>query len=76
MAKLPDQANYLSGSMVQLTATADPGWTFAGWSGALSGTTNPASVLMDSNKAVTATFTQNTYTLTVTMRARCGGEAP
>ena len=57
--------SYVSGATVWLTATANTGSTFAGWSGAVSGTTNPISVTMDANKAVTATINLNTYTLTV-----------
>jgi hypothetical protein len=44
--------------VVTLGATADLGWTFAGF--------NPGAVVtMDDNKTVTATFTQNVYTLTI-----------
>jgi uncharacterized repeat protein (TIGR02543 family) len=50
---------------VQLTANPDPGWIFSGWSGALSGSANPANILMNGNKTVTATFTQIQYTLTI-----------
>ncbi len=59
VAKAPNQATYHYGDVVTLTATADPGWSFAGWSGALSGTTNPANITMNGNKVVTATFTQS-----------------
>ncbi len=46
------------GSSVTLTATPDAGlWTFAGWSGACSGTQITCQLTMDSDKAVTATFT-------------------
>ena len=62
----PNQATYVYGDVVQLTATADPGWTFSGWSGGLSGSANPASVTISGNTTITATFTQNQYTLTVT----------
>ncbi|HQK15542.1 MAG TPA: InlB B-repeat-containing protein, partial [Anaerolineae bacterium] len=65
VGKDPDQATYHYGDVVTLTATADPGWTFAGWSGDLSGTANPTSITMNGNKVVTATFTQDEYTLTV-----------
>jgi len=34
VTKAPDQATYHYGTGVQLTAAADPGWTFTGWSGA------------------------------------------
>jgi len=61
----PTGGSYLSSTVVTLTANADPGWTFDGWSGDLGGSTNPETIMMDGNKIVTATFTQDTYTLTV-----------
>ncbi len=64
-AKVPDQATYTYGTNVQLTATADPGWTFSAWSGDLTGSVNPDNITMDGDKTVTATFTQDQYTLTV-----------
>jgi len=65
VTKSPDQTTYTHGTVVQLTATADPGWTFSSWSGDLTGSTNPDSVTMDGDKTVTATFTQDTVSLTV-----------
>jgi uncharacterized repeat protein (TIGR02543 family) len=56
---------YNSGTVVPVTASPVIGWTFTGWSGDLTGTTNPTSILMNSNKSITANFTQNAYTLTV-----------
>ncbi len=50
-----------------VTATPNAGWSFAGWSGELSGNTNPASVTMNADKAITATFTQTVYTPTITI---------
>jgi uncharacterized repeat protein (TIGR02543 family) len=73
VAKVPDQATYASGSSVQLTATPSTGWSFSGWSGGTSGTANPLTIVMNDNKAVTATFTQNVYTLTVTVNPTGGG---
>ncbi len=61
----PDQATYHYGDIVQLTAMPDPGWSFSGWSGDLSGSVNPVNVTIDGNKSVTATFTAIGYTLTV-----------
>ena len=56
----PQQATYSAGSTVQLTATPASGYTFSGYSGDLSGSSNPATVTMTDDKALTATFTQTT----------------
>lgn len=45
-------------AVVELTATADPGWGFTGWNGSLSGKKNPVRIVVDNPKTVTATFTQ------------------
>ena len=39
-----------------MTAVPEPGSVFAGWSGDLSGTLNPAQIVIDGDKTVTATF--------------------
>jgi len=52
----PNKTNYNPGEVVTLTATADTGWTFTGWSGDLVGGINPAQVTMTGNKVITATF--------------------
>jgi pectate lyase len=46
------------GEPVTLTAVPSVGWEFAGWSGDVTGTTNPAVITMDGNKSVTANFVQ------------------
>jgi VCBS repeat-containing protein len=56
VAKSPDQSSYTHGTSVQLMATPATGWHFAGWSGDLSGTTNPVTITMDVSKTVTATY--------------------
>ena len=61
----PNQATYIYGTVVTVTANADAGWTFDSWSGDLGGSTNPTTITMTGEKTVTATFTQNEYTLTV-----------
>lgn len=61
----PQGSVYAYGTSVNLTAVADEGWTFSGWSDALTGSTNPAQITIDNNKTVTATFTQIQYMLTV-----------
>ena len=44
------------GTGVTLTATASSGFSFTNWSGDATGTANPISLTMDSNKTVTAHF--------------------
>jgi uncharacterized repeat protein (TIGR02543 family) len=61
----PDQTTYAYGNVVTLTAAPGLGWSFGGWSGDSSGSDLTTTVTMNDNKAVTATFTQNQYTLTV-----------
>ncbi|MEM2522663.1 MAG: DUF2341 domain-containing protein [Candidatus Bathyarchaeia archaeon] len=61
----PNKATYTYGENVTLTATADPDWMFAGWSGDISGNENQVTIMMDSNKSITAVFTQRPYTLTI-----------
>jgi len=47
---------YTPGAVVSLAATPTAGYTFAGWSGALTGSQNPATVVMDGDRSVTADF--------------------
>lgn len=61
----PSGGTYVTGTSVQLQATADPGWTFAGWSGDTTNTANPLTITMKRNRSVTATFTQDHYDLTL-----------
>jgi hypothetical protein len=66
VALSPPGGVYDAGTVVTLSAAPASGYRFSGWSGALTGTANPASLTMDANKTVTATFVPLTYTLTVT----------
>jgi len=61
----PGTHMFAADTEVNLTAFADPGWTFLEWSGNLTGDENPTTIVMDGNKTVTATFIQETYTLTI-----------
>ena len=58
---------YHYGDQVILTATAEKGWNFSVWSGDLIGGANPATIVMDDNKTITATFEQGTFTLSTTV---------
>ena len=74
VAKAPDQATYADGSSVTLTANADPGWEFMGWSGDASGTANPLIVTMDSAKSIGANFVDSASLLQLTTLAGSPGQ--
>ena len=64
----PQGTSFDSGSTVTLTAAPSEGATFTGWSGAASGTSSTVSILMNSNKEVSAVFTNSQnpgYTLVI-----------
>ena len=48
--------NFANNSTVTLTAAADPGNKFSGWSGEGCGGTETCTVIMNSNKSITAIF--------------------
>ena len=54
--KNPNMVSYTSGASVVLTATANSGYTFTGWSGNTTGSLSPLTVIMNSNKNITANF--------------------
>ncbi len=66
VTKSPDQALHPSGSSVVLTAAPAGGRVFTGWSGDASGTANPLTVVMNSNKNIAAHFAA-AYTLSVSV---------
>jgi hypothetical protein len=56
----PDLVLYDHGTSVNLEAVPDDiSWEFKQWSGDLTGSENPKSIIMDGPKSVTATFEQN-----------------
>ncbi|GAI24968.1 unnamed protein product, partial [marine sediment metagenome] len=63
--KDPDQTTYTHGTVVELTANPDSGWSLSHWSDDLTGSNNPEYITMDSDKTVTAHFTEDQYTLTI-----------
>ncbi|CAI6051635.1 hypothetical protein COHCIP112018_01500 [Cohnella sp. JJ-181] len=65
----PSVPAYPAGYAVTLTATADEGYVFTGWSGDLSGNANPATVTMNANKSITANFRLATDVYTLTTNA-------
>ncbi len=52
----PGSYDYDSGSEVSVTATPNSEYQFSEWSGDASGTTNPITITMDSDKSITANF--------------------
>jgi len=64
----PPGGTYDSGSVVGVSATPAPGYVFTGWGGDLSGTGNPESLLVDTDKSVSASFA-----LSVTLTAAGSG---
>lgn len=66
--KDPEMTDYNSGAIVVLTAEPLTGYVFIEWTGDETGTQNPLSVTMNSNKNITANFTEippNTFALNV-----------
>jgi len=66
VSRSPDYSLYSDSSQVVLTALPDSGWVFDGWSGGLSGSENPDTLVMIADTSVTATFVPlpPTYVLT------------
>ncbi|HEX9890480.1 MAG TPA: hypothetical protein VGB28_00260 [Actinomycetota bacterium] len=63
---------YAEGTVVDLTATADGGSVFIGWSGACTGSAQPCTVTMSAARSVTATFVLG-RTLTASATGTGGG---
>ena len=64
--KAPDQSSYAWGDTVVVTAVPDPGWVFDVWSGGLSGSQNPDTIVMFNDTTVVAAFVPDTLLVTVT----------
>ena len=63
VVRSPDAVSYAVGTTIALTATPATGYSFTGWSGDLSGTKNPETITMDTDKTVTASFVMNAGSL-------------
>jgi uncharacterized protein (TIGR03790 family) len=62
----PGSGWYASGAVVGVSATANSGYQFSGFTGALSGTTTPQNLTMTAAATVTANFTVPLSAITVT----------
>ena len=60
----PSTQQYDEGETASITATASSEYVFQSWSGA-TGSTNSTSVVMNSDKSVTANFVKKKYSLNV-----------
>ena len=60
MTPAPPGSWYDSGTVVDVNATVNEGYSWGGWSGDLSGTTRPTSITMSGPRSVTANFIDNT----------------
>jgi len=56
ITKSPSKTTYAYGETVTLTAKADPGYLFTGWSGDVSGMVNPVSLTLTTDMSVGANF--------------------
>ena len=66
VTKSPDQASYNHGERVTVEAVPNAGYTFTNWTGDLSGSTNPATLVMEADRSVAAGFALKGHRLTVT----------
>jgi uncharacterized repeat protein (TIGR02543 family) len=73
----PNKTSYNVDEQVIVTATANTGYTFTGWSGASSAKTASVTITMNRNKTLTATFESSPkpikYILTVNKNPTSGG---
>jgi uncharacterized repeat protein (TIGR02543 family) len=63
VVRSPDAVSYAVSTTIALTATPATGYSFTGWSGDLSGTKNPETITMDTDKTVTVSFVMNAGSL-------------
>lgn len=61
----PANAEVSDGETVEISATPNQNWVFERWEGDYSGSDNPASFIVDSDKNVTAIFLKREFPLTI-----------
>jgi uncharacterized repeat protein (TIGR02543 family) len=69
----PKASVFEASTVVKIMAIPELGYKFSGWNGDLSGTTNPATIVMTENKNITANFTK--VEGSVVFATNCGGPA-
>ena len=63
----PTVGEYEENTSIEVLATPNDEYVFSGWSGTLSGASNPASLVMNGDKNITAEFVKKQYALTITI---------
>lgn len=53
---IPDYGPYTEGQSITVTPQPDPNWVFEKWEGNASGSSNPLTIIMNSDKNITAVF--------------------
>jgi hypothetical protein len=64
----PVRRNFIEDTVIELEAQPMAGYEFIGWSGDLSGRENPITMEMDSDKIITAIFSNITHPLIIQVR--------
>lgn len=72
VAVSPVKSTYVYGDVVTLSASLNPGWTFGGWSGDVTGSELEKEITITGDTAVTATFDQIRYEIDVTIIGESG----
>lgn len=67
----PSEGSFLAGETVSIKATPSAEYLFEGWSGDAVGSSNPLSVVMDSDKSIVANFIKKSYSLAIEVEG-CG----
>ncbi|MDR2693256.1 MAG: hypothetical protein LBB74_03465 [Chitinispirillales bacterium] len=56
VSRSPDKTSYSAGERITITAIANGGYSFTGWSGSVTGAANPGEITVNGNMAVGANF--------------------
>lgn len=62
---IPSDESFPADSQIEIEAVPSEGWIFLGWEGDLVGSRNPESILMDSDKFITARFLESEFNLNI-----------
>lgn len=62
---MPQSGEYNSGDLIEITALPNENWEFEGWTGAITGTQNPATITINSDVEIAALFAKKNYEITI-----------